>query len=107
MTEAQFWAIIESSKQGSPDCASQAKRLEAILCEFTPEQIIAFDQLFLRKRLEAYRWDRWGVAHLLCGGCSNDSFEDFRRWLGKGSRRSSVRFRIQSQSLTCWSVRAR
>ncbi|MBW4472584.1 MAG: DUF4240 domain-containing protein [Stenomitos rutilans HA7619-LM2] len=85
MTEAQFWEIIERSKQGASDCRSQAQRLEASLCECTPEQIIAFDHLFLLKRLEAYRWDLWGVAHLLCGGCSNDGFEDFRRWLvGQG-----------------------
>lgn len=85
MTEAQFWEIIERSRQGSWDCQLQAERLKDILCELTPAQIIAFDHHFLLKRIAAYRWDLWDVAHLICDGCSDDGFEDFRRWLvGQG-----------------------
>ena len=30
---------------------------------------------------EAYHWDLWGAAYLINGGCSDDGFEYFRRWL--------------------------
>src|SRR4051794_31641519 len=29
----------------------------------------------------AYRWDLWGAAYIINGGCSADSFEYFRLWL--------------------------
>ena len=42
-------------------------------------------KIFLHKRIDAYRWDLWGVAYLINGGCSDDSFEYFRCWLiGQG-----------------------
>ncbi len=61
-------------------------RLEKILA-----QIIAFDRLFLLKRLDAYRWNLWGVAHLICGYCRDDSFDDFRRWLISQGRQTFER----------------
>ena len=61
-------------------------RLEKILA-----QIIAFDRLFLLKRLDAYRWNLWGVAHLICGYCSDDSFDDFRHWLISQGRQAFER----------------
>jgi hypothetical protein len=32
-------------------------------------------------RGEAYTWDLWGAAYIVDGGCSDDSFMDFRSWL--------------------------
>lgn len=29
----------------------------------------------------AYRWDLWGAAYIIAGGCSDDGFVDFRSWL--------------------------
>jgi Protein of unknown function (DUF4240) len=29
----------------------------------------------------AYRWDLWGAAYVIGGGCSDDGFIDFRSWL--------------------------
>jgi len=87
MTEEQFWELIEKSGQGALDCESQAHQLKQILCDLTPSQIIEFDRIFLQKRIEAYRWDLWGVAHLIFSYCSDDGFEDFRCWLvGQGQQ---------------------
>jgi len=36
---------------------------------------------FRRYLNEAYTWDLWGAAYLINGGCSDDGFEYFRRWL--------------------------
>jgi hypothetical protein len=30
---------------------------------------------------ESYRWDLWGAAYLINGGCSDDGFDYFRGWL--------------------------
>ena len=85
MTEAQFWELIHASRQTASDCEAQADALQAILSERTGQDIIEFDAIFFRKRLEAYRWDLWGVAYLINGGCSDDGFEYFRCWLiGQG-----------------------
>jgi hypothetical protein len=47
--------------------------------------VIAFDRLFRERLAEAYRWDLWGVATIVNGGCSDDGFEYFRCWLiGQG-----------------------
>lgn len=45
------------------------------------EEILAFDQIYDEMRARAYRWDLWGAAYLLNGGCSDDGFEYFRGWL--------------------------
>ncbi len=33
------------------------------------------------------RWDLWGAAYLIAGGCSDDGFADFRSWLISMGRR--------------------
>ncbi|AFY60067.1 DUF4240 domain-containing protein [Synechococcus sp. PCC 6312] len=85
MEEQEFWAIIAASQTESGDCESQAQRLEAILSALPPSDIIEFDFLFRQKVIAAYRWDLWGIAYLVNGGCSDDSFDYFRYWLiGQG-----------------------
>ena len=40
-----------------------------------------FEAAFRRYLNEAYTWDLWGAADVIHGGCSDDGFEYFRRWL--------------------------
>ena len=85
MTEAQFWELIHASRQAGSDCDAQADALQAMLSELSGQEIIEFDEIFFHKCIEAYRWDLWGVAYLINGGCSDDCFEYFRCWLiGQG-----------------------
>jgi hypothetical protein len=82
MTEDQFWELIASSRQDVSDSAAQEATLASLLSSLPPQEILAFEHLFLTKRTESYRWDLWGVATLVHGGfCSDNSFEDFRLWL--------------------------
>jgi hypothetical protein len=46
-----------------------------------PEEIISFEVAFRRYLNLAYTWDLWGAAYVIHGGCSDDGFEYFRRWL--------------------------
>jgi hypothetical protein len=40
-----------------------------------------FDRIFGEVVNRAYDWNLWGAAYLIEGGCSDDGFEYFRRWL--------------------------
>lgn len=54
-----------------------AKALAARLTVLPPAGIVAFATEFGRLRAEANRWDVWGAAYLVGGGCSDDGFVDF------------------------------
>lgn len=45
------------------------------------EETQSFEVAFRRYLIEAYTWDLWGAAYVVHGGCSDDGFEYFRRWL--------------------------
>ena len=86
MEKAQFWQLIEDTKEKSGgECKSQAELLQSSLLLLPAEEIAAFDKIFNALRAAAYRWDLWGAAYLINGGCSDDGFEYFRWWLiGQG-----------------------
>ena len=99
MTKDQFWEIIAASREGFDPAdmeASQERqltRLQELLSQLSAEEVQAFAQHFGDRMKEAYlpatrrsKWGSpldglWGVAYQMGGGCSNDSFEDFRGWL--------------------------
>jgi Protein of unknown function (DUF4240) len=75
-----FWMLVEATNV-DVDCEAHAERLSARLARLAPEEIIWFDRQFWQRLAEAYRWDLWGVAYQLSGGCSDDGFVYFRCWL--------------------------
>src|SRR5215216_7795317 len=85
MTIDEFWQLIERSRIHASDCETQAEALTALLRALRPEEIAAFERELTACLTEAYRWDLWGVAYLVNGGCSDDLFVYFRLWLvGQG-----------------------
>lgn len=48
------------------------------LASLSAEEILAFSFELEQERNGLYRWDIWAAAHLIGGGCSDDSFSDFR-----------------------------
>jgi Protein of unknown function (DUF4240) len=86
MDPDQFWQLIERSKAASEgDCARQADALTMLLLELPATDIMAFDRLFYQYVDQAYRNDLWAAAYIIQGGCSDDGFEYFLRWLiGQG-----------------------
>ncbi len=82
MQSEQFWGLIDQSRRGATDdCDAQVASLVPMLAALTPEEIIDFDSHLAERRIEAYRWDLWGIASIVNGGCSDDGFEYFRCWL--------------------------
>ncbi|MEM8672081.1 MAG: DUF4240 domain-containing protein [Planctomycetota bacterium] len=79
MTDEQFWAIIARSyKNAGSDFERQLGELQALLEALNPEEILEFGGHFERRMALAYHWDVWAAAFIIRGGCSDDSFVDFR-----------------------------
>jgi Protein of unknown function (DUF4240) len=81
MPSGRFWQIIERAAQCDHDPDAHVKALRTALHELGPEEIISFEMAFRRYLNQAYTWDLWGAAYVIHGGCSDDEFEYFRRWL--------------------------
>ena len=71
-----FWGIIEQAKEMSgDDWGMRPENLRNVLTKYNPDEIRQFDKDYRTKLVEAYRWDLWGAAYLINGGCSDDGFE--------------------------------
>lgn len=81
MDTNQFWRLIEASQNKKRDCSKQAAKLEKLLSRLNAEEILGFENIFTTLLNESYRWDLWGAAYIINGGCSDDGFEYFRYWL--------------------------
>jgi hypothetical protein len=86
MNSDKFWQIIESSREKSKgDYEKQQFELEKELLKLSSNEILEFDNKFRTLRGQVFNWDFWAAAYIMNGGCSDDSFSDFRGWLiGQG-----------------------
>jgi hypothetical protein len=79
MDDEKFWAIIEECHAASEgDAARKDQLIKAAMSRLSGEDALAFYQIFLRMMDAAFTWGLWGAAHVLNGGCGDDSFSDFR-----------------------------
>jgi hypothetical protein len=80
--ENEFWTIVEEARAGLGDDRDNGEALaEALVQRLAagPADIIAdFGRGLDRLHDALYRWDVWAAAYLIGGGCSDDSFMDFR-----------------------------
>ncbi len=82
MDDDRFWEIIHRShKAANGDFEEQQEQLESELLKLTPQDILLFDNRFSQLRGAAYNWQLWAAAYIINGGCSDDSFNDFREWV--------------------------
>lgn len=72
-----LWEVIEEARSKNDSKAA----LTARLMELDKAEIIAFQDAFSWLHFCAGKWDIWGAAYLIYGGCSDDSFIDFRSGL--------------------------
>ncbi len=79
LDEAAFWAIIATAADLPDDDRPEALRDR--LSESSPDDIARFDRRLRLLLRQAYRWDVWGAAYLINGGCGDDGFEYFSGWL--------------------------
>jgi hypothetical protein len=76
MNRLAFWQHVDAARSRNSDDAELALRDE--LSPLSPDQLVSFQQHFDEVFDSAYRWDLWGAAYLIDGGCSDDGFIDFR-----------------------------
>src|SRR5262245_30893478 len=81
MPPDQFWQIIERAARSDHDPGAHMEALGKALRELSTEEIRSFEMAFRRYLNQAYPCDLWGAAYVAHGGCSDDGFEYFRRWL--------------------------
>jgi hypothetical protein len=90
MPEDEFWTIIDGSrtkatkvklKAGEDFLSVHEHTLAEALEQLTPDKIVRFAERFSSYQSLAYRWDLWGAAYWLFGGCGDDGFIDFRACL--------------------------
>jgi len=83
MNVDEFWALVESVRIGldertRDDGEAVAEALVTRLTVSSPEDILEFHEHFDQADSALDRWDVWAAAYLIGGGCSDDSFMDFR-----------------------------
>ena len=82
MDRTQFWKLVAASRRDSGgDLDEQVEALYRRLLKLSPAAIVRFQEIFDDFMRRAYRWDLWGAAYIIGGGCSDDGFLDFRAWL--------------------------
>lgn len=88
MTHEKFWRLIDQARaQSDGDHDVLNEQLEEQLLDLSPEEIVGFQRILDELMEISYRWDLWGVAYLMNGGCSDDDFVYFRAWLiSQGAR---------------------
>jgi Protein of unknown function (DUF4240) len=110
----QFWELVETATStAGPECEQQAAALAAALSRLPPSEILAFHRIQDELMAESYRWELWGAAYLMMGGCSDDGFDYFRGWLltqGRAAWEAALRdpdglathSRVQDQQEDFW-----
>ncbi|MDZ4791187.1 MAG: DUF4240 domain-containing protein [Hyphomicrobiales bacterium] len=78
----QFWDHINIVRAAAgADLDERIKKLRERLQDLPAEELQSFQNHYDAQLRQAYRWDLWGAAYIMLGGCSDDSFRYFRDWL--------------------------
>ena len=79
MNEKDFWQLIQNAIEASKDDpAKKFARLRDELEKLSSGDVVEYAKHFEQREANAYRWDLWAAAYTIHGGCSDDSFMDFR-----------------------------
>ncbi len=106
MAEDEFWSLIgRSLENASSSGYQQEEAMLKILLELEPETILAYRSRFDERMDVAFSWDIWGVAYIIDGGCSDDSFEYFLYDLIAGGREKFENALQDAESIANWAVK--
>jgi len=76
----QFWSVIDEMGE-TADVSRKLAVLTTSLNKMSPDEVASFQHQLEYELVAAYSWDLWGAAYVVNGGCSDDCFAYFRRWL--------------------------
>lgn len=89
MDESKFWSIVQRAHDKSGgDMDEKCEAVKVSVASLPKEDAIAFSRLFDEMMDRAYSWPLWAAAYIINGGCSDDSFSDFRASLISRGRQS-------------------
>ncbi|MFB7364729.1 DUF4240 domain-containing protein [Streptomyces hydrogenans] len=75
----RFWQFIETARSSAATVGKPLDEvLVSLLADRSPQEILEYAARFDEVHDDLYRWDVWAAAYLIGGGCSDDSFIDFR-----------------------------
>lgn len=90
----EFWQIIDSvHKDSGGNMDRKCELLKDRLLKLETPVLSDFINHFDAADAAAYTWPLWGAAYVMHGGCSDDSFSDFRATLismGRGTYERAV-----------------
>lgn len=79
MNEVKFWELVQSAhEQSGGDMDQKCELIRAAVAGLSKGDAVAFSRIFDAMMIKAYAWPLWGAAYVINGGCSDDSFIDFR-----------------------------
>jgi Protein of unknown function (DUF4240) len=81
MDTDDFWELIEAARASAVAGTAFHEVLADLLAARTEQEILEYQEKFDEAHQALYRWDVWAAAYLIGGGCSDDSFIDFRAGL--------------------------
>ncbi|MFF1293327.1 MULTISPECIES: DUF4240 domain-containing protein [unclassified Streptomyces] len=81
MDTDEFWSIVETARSRTTEDLPFHEALVDLLARRSPQDILRYQERFDALQGAVYRWDVWAAAYLIGGGCSDDSFTDFRAGL--------------------------
>jgi hypothetical protein len=81
MDTDDFWELIETARASVVAVRAFHEVLADLLAARTEQEILEYQEKFDEAHQALYRWDVWAAAYLIGGGCSDDSFMDFRAGL--------------------------
>lgn len=86
MDITEFWAIVDAARLGAATLPGDPREAVATaltdrLAATSKQTILEYQERFDELHAAIYRWDVWAAAYLIGGGCSDDSFMDFRAGL--------------------------
>ncbi|MES5821753.1 DUF4240 domain-containing protein [Streptomyces sp. RG80] len=81
MDTKEFWHLINAARFAMTDEVPFHEALATLLAACPKRQILEYQDHFDTLHNALYRWDVWAAAYLVGGGCSDDSFMDFRAGL--------------------------
>jgi hypothetical protein len=80
--DQEFWGIVGAAREAAgSDVEARVTALERELNKLPLGAVQAFQVKYDEMIRRANRWDLWGAAYLMNGGCSDDGFRYFCHWL--------------------------
>lgn len=79
MDDLKFWEMVQTAHdQSNGDMEEKCELIEAAVSALPKADAMTFSHLFDSMMDRAYSWPLWAAAYIVSGGCSDDSFSDFR-----------------------------